>query len=268
MTTSATGDRLESVLRHDRMLVGLALAVLVAAAWLYLARMAVEMSSEGHASMATMSMLAMQMWDWPEVVLLAVMWAIMMVAMMVPAATPMILMFAAIHRRRAASGGAAVSTSVFVLGYLAVWTAFSIVAALVQAALHMAAVISPAMAATSPLIAAGVLVAAGVFQWTPLKHTCLAACRSPLTFVMTRWREGRAGALRMGVRHGLYCLGCCWVLMALLFVAGVMNLAWVAILAVAVLVERLVPRGELVARGIGIALVAAGVWVSVPALVR
>ena len=268
MPAPAMTDRLETVLRHDRIVTGVALALLAGAAWLYLAHMAMEMSDGDAGSMASMSMLAMQMWDWREVVLLAGMWAIMMVAMMVPAATPMILMFAAVHRRRAASGGPAVSTTVFVLGYLVVWTAFSIMAALVQAALHMAAVISPAMAATSPLIAAGVLVAAGVFQWTPLKHACLAACRSPLSFVMTRWREGRLGALAMGIHHGLYCLGCCWVLMALLFVAGVMNLAWVAILAVTVLVERVVPRGELVARVIGLLLLVGGLGLAMPALVR
>jgi predicted metal-binding membrane protein len=115
------------------------------------------------------------------------------------------------------------------------------------------------MAATSPLLAGDVLVAAGVFQWTPLKRACLAACRSPLSFLMTGWREGRGGALVMGLRHGLHCLGCCWALMALLFVAGVMNLLWVAAIAVSVLVEKVVPRGDLVGRIAGLGLVAAGV---------
>jgi predicted metal-binding membrane protein len=155
-------------------------------------------------------------------------------------------------------GRAAVSTTIFVLGYLVVWTTYSVAAALAQAGLHAAALMSPAMAATSPLLAGGLLVAAGVFQWTPLKRACLAGCRSPLSFLMAGWREGRGGAFVMGLRHGLYCLGCCWALMALLFVVGVMNLLWVAAIAVAVLVEKVVPRGDLVGRLAGVALVAAG----------
>jgi predicted metal-binding membrane protein len=138
-----------------------------------------------------------------------------------------------------------------------VWAIFSVVVALAQAVLHAAAMLSSAMAATSPLLAGGLLAAAGVFQWTPLKRACLAACRSPLSFLMAGWREGRIGAFVMGLRHGLYCLGCCWVLMALLFVVGVMNLLWVAAIAVAILVEKVVPRGDLVGRLAGVVLVAA-----------
>jgi hypothetical protein len=159
---------------------------------------------------------AMHAWSWVEVGALVIMWSVMMVAMMTPAAAPMILMFATIHRRRTAEGRPATPTAIFVLGYLVIWTIYSVVAALAQASLHAAALLSPAMAATSPLLAGGLLVAAGVFQWTPLKRACLAACRSPLSFLMTGWREGRAGAFVMGLRHGLYCLGCCWALMALL----------------------------------------------------
>ena len=202
-----------------------------------------------------------------EIGALAVMWAVMMVAMMTPAAGPMVLMFEAIHRRRAAAGRPAVPTAIFVLGYLVVWTVYSVIAALAQGALHAAALLSPAMVATSPLLAGGLLIAAGVFQWTPLKRACLAACRSPLSFLMTGWREGRGGAFVMGLRHGLYCLGCCWALMALLFVAGVMNLLWVAAIAVTVLVEKVVPRGDLVGRLAGVALVAAGVLLLARAVV-
>ena len=150
-------------------------------------------------------------------------------------------------------------TAILILGYLVVWTVYSVVAALAQAGLHAAAQLSPAMAATSPLLAGGLLVAAGVFQWAPLKRACLAACRSPLSFLMTGWREGPAGAFVMGFRHGLYCLGCCWALMALLFASGVMHLLWVAAKAVAVLVEKVVPRGDLVGRLAGTVLAAAGV---------
>ena len=252
----------EALLRRDRVVGGGALAVLVVAAWLYLFHVASPMSDRAMSDLQTMPGMAMAMpardaWGW-MVGALVVMWAVMMVATMTPAAAPMILMFAAIHRRRAAEGRPAVPTVIFVLGYLVVWTIYSVAAGVVQAALHAAALLSPAMTAPSPLLAGGLLVAAGVFQWTPLKRACLAACRSPLSFLMSGWREGRGGALVMGLRHGLYCLGCCWALMALLFVAGVMNLLWVAVIAVAVLVEKVVPRGDLVGRLAGVALIAAG----------
>jgi predicted metal-binding membrane protein len=217
-----------------------------------------DMAMPDMQTMPGMVMPATHAWSLVEVGALVVMWAVMMVAMMTPAAAPMILMFASIHRRRAVEGRAAVSTTIFVLGYLVVWTTYSVAAALAQAGLHAAALMSPAMTATSPLLAGGLLVAAGVFQWTPLKRACLAGCRSPLSFLMAGWREGRGGAFVMGLRHGLYCLGCCWALMALLFVVGVMNLLWVAAIAVAVLVEKVVPRGDLVGRLAGVALVAAG----------
>jgi predicted metal-binding membrane protein len=257
----AAPDRtpLEALLRRDRLVVGAGLAALVVASWLYLLHMATMSDMAMHAAMPGMAMPAMYAWSWAEVGALVVMWTVMMVAMMTPSAAPMILMFAAIHRRRQAEGRPAVPTAIFVLGYLAIWTVFSVVAALAQAGLHAAALLSPAMAATSPALAGGLLVAAGLFQLTPLKRACLAACRSPLSFLMTRWREGAGGAFAMGVRHGLYCLGCCWALMALLFVAGVMNVLWVAAIAVAVLVEKVVPRGDLVGRLAGVVLLAVGV---------
>lgn len=256
---------IEALLRRDRVLIGSALAVVAIAAWLYLVYLVSTMSGMTDEDMSAMpgtAMLAMNMWSWVEVGTLAVMWTVMMIAMMAPAAAPMILVFAAIYRRRAEAGTPAVPTTIFVLGYLVVWTVFSVVAALAQAGLHTAALLSPAMVATSPLLVGAVLVAAGIFQWTPLKRACLATCRSPLSFVMSSWREGRAGALVMGIRHGLYCLGCCWALMALLFVAGVMNLVWIATLAVAVLIEKVVPRGDVVGRVAGVLLVGAGLWIA------
>jgi predicted metal-binding membrane protein len=263
---------LESLLRRDRLVVSAALAVLVVAAWAYLLYLASAMADMAMPDMPgmpgmAMAMPAMHPWSWVEAGALAVMWAVMMVAMMTPSAAPMILMFATIHRRRAAEGRAAVPTAIFLLGYFVVWTSFSVVAALAQTGLHAAALLSPAMAATSPLLSGGLLIAAGVFQWTPLKRACLATCRSPLSFLMTSWREGRGGAFVMGMRHGLYCLGCCWALMALLFVAGVMNLLWVAAIAVTVLVEKVVPGGDLVGRLAGLGLVAAGVLLLARAIV-
>ena len=257
-----TEAALEALLRRDRIVVFAALAVLVLVTWLYLLRTASTMSDM--ADMPGMPGMAMVMpgshaWGWMEVGALVVMWGVMMIAMMTPAAAPMVLTFSALHRRRRAEGGPAVPTAIFVLGYFVIWLGYSVAAAGAQAGLHAAALLSPGMTATSPLLTGGLLVAAGAFQWTPLKRACLAACRSPLSFLMSGWREGRGGALRMGVRHGFYCLGCCWALMALLFVAGVMNLLWVAVLAMAVLVEKVVPRGDLVGRVTGAVLVAAGV---------
>jgi predicted metal-binding membrane protein len=245
---------LEAVLKRDRVLVGTSLAGVAILTWLYLLRMGGEMAEmEMHAAMG------MQEWGAVEVLLLIVMWVVMMVAMMLPTAAPMILMFATIHRRRFPQRQALTRTGIFLLGYVLVWGAFSTVAALAQWGLHRAALLSPGMVSTSPYLGGLLLIAAGVFQWTPLKRTCLANCRSPLSFIMTAWREGSRGALVMGLRHGAYCVGCCWVLMSLLFVAGVMNFAWIAAIAAFVLLEKVVPGGERVGRIAGACLIVAGV---------
>lgn len=253
----ASESALDTVLRRDRLVVAAALAALTVAAWLYLLYMAAHMAMPEMA----MAMPAMHPWSSVELGALVVMWTVMMVAMMVPSAAPMIVMFATINRRRREQQGPFVPTAVFLAGYLVVWTGFSVLAALAQWALHAAALMSPMMVTTSPLLGGVLLVAAGVFQWTRLKAACLVHCRSPLSFIVTSWREGRGGAFRMGLHHGLYCLGCCWLLMALLFVAGVMNLLWVAAIAIFVLLEKIVPRGELVGRVAGIVLVVAGLLV-------
>ena len=232
---------------------------LVAVAWLYLVHLARDMAEmEMHAAMG-MAMPQMQPWSGVELLLLFVMWGVMMVAMMTPSASPMILMFSAMNRRRAEHQGPVVRTGLFVVGYLVAWTAYSAAAATAQWVLHGVALVSPMMVSTSPYLGGGLLVAAGIFQWTPLKRACLTQCRSPMGFVMTEWREGPLGALIMGIRHGVYCVGCCWVLMALLFVAGVMNLVWVAAIATFVLVEKVVPAGERVGQVAGVVLVLAGV---------
>lgn len=247
---------LEAVLKRDRTIVLAGVAGLSALAWAYLLALAWRMP---HREMAmAMAMPHMQAWEATEVLLTWVMWAVMMVAMMTPSAAPMILMFATVNRRRRGQQGPFVPTTVFLLGYLLVWGGFSVVATLAQWGLHTAALLSPMMVSTSPMLGGLLLLAAGIFQWTPLKSTCLTQCRSPLGFLMTEWREGASGALLMGLRHGRYCVGCCWVLMALLFVAGVMNLLWVAAMAAFVLVEKVLPRGELVGRVVGGMLMLAG----------
>jgi predicted metal-binding membrane protein len=250
------GGTVEAVLRRDRAVVLAGLAGLSALAWAYLLVLAWRMP---HQDMAmAMAMPHMHAWGATEVFLTWIMWAVMMVAMMTPSAAPMILTFAALNRRRRARQGPLVSTTVFVLGYLLVWGGFSGVATLAQWGLRTAALLSPIIVITSPIVGGLLLMAAGIFQWTPLKSTCLTQCRSPLGFLMTEWREGAWGALVMGLRHGIYCVGCCWVLMALLFVAGVMNLLWVAAIAALVLVEKVLPRGALVGRVAGGVFMLAG----------
>jgi predicted metal-binding membrane protein len=157
----------------------------------------------------------------------------------------------------------AAPVSVFVLGYLLAWTGYAVLAALGQSLLHSAALLSPAMASASPLLGGALLLLAGVYQWLPVKGACLSHCRSPLGFFTAEWREGVSGALVMGLRHGSYCVGCCWALMALLFVAGVMNLLWVAVIAGFVLAEKVVPNGRLLGRVTGALLAGWGLWLIV-----
>ena len=254
---------LDTLLRRDRAIVGVALLVTALVAWLYLFHLSATMPGMDMADMPGMAMPWDHAWGVVDVVLLFVMWAVMMIAMMVPAAAPMVLTFAMVQRKRREQDRAAVSTAVFLLGYAVVWTAYAAAAALAQWRLHEADVLSAAMASTSARLGGVLLLVAGVFQWTPLKQACLAKCRSPLSFVMTEWREGRAGAFVMGMRHGAYCVACCWALMALLFVAGVMNLLWVAGLAVFVLAERVLPGGPIVSRIAGALLLVAGVVILV-----
>lgn len=184
----------------------------------------------------------------------------MMVAMMIPSAAPMTLTFALVNRKRRESEQPLVPTGIFLSGYLVVWTGFSALAAVAQWVLHARALLSPMMVSTSPMLGGGLLIAAGIFLWLPLKNTCLTQCRSPLGFLMTDWREGWWGAFVMGLKHGAYCTGCCWLRMALLFVAGVMNVWWIAILTVFVLVEKIVPQGLRVGKFAGTLLVAWGIW--------
>jgi predicted metal-binding membrane protein len=193
-----------------------------------------------------------------ELLLLFVMWTVMMVAMMVPAVTPLVLMFARVNRQK--GGGRVVGpAAILLLGYLLVWAGFSGLATLAQWKLHSAAILSPTIVSSSAILGGLVLVAAGLFQLSALKRACLVRCRSPLSFLMLEWRDGRWGTLVMGLKHGAYCVGCCWLLMALLFVAGVMNLLWVAAIAVLVFVERVAPKGETLGRIAGAALIVAGI---------
>jgi predicted metal-binding membrane protein len=186
------------------------------------------------------------------------MWWIMMMAMMLPSAAPMILLFAVINRKQRDKGVPYVPTGIFAAGYLLVWGAFSLVAVSTQWGLERSGLLSSTMASTSVLLGATLLIAAGVYQLTPLKHACLRHCRSPFAFIVQHWRLGDLGALRMGIEHGAFCAGCCWFLMALLFYGGIMNLYWIIGLALYVLLEKTIPAGHWLGRLAGILLIAWG----------
>lgn len=248
---------LKSVLERDRALVIVGLLAIAGLAWTYIVYVAGDMTGMGDGGTAALPQV--NPWGLADLLLTFVMWSVMMVAMMVPSAAPMVLLFASVNRKRRQSTSPYVPTAFFLLGYLIAWTGFSAMATLLQWGLHTAALLSPMMVSTSPLLGGLLLTAAGVFQFTQLKRACLSHCRSPAHFFMGEWREGKAGALVMGLKHGTYCVGCCWVLMALLFVAGVMNLLWVAAITVFVLVERVLPRGDVVGQVAGIVLIVAGV---------
>jgi len=254
---------MEVIFKHDRWIVAAALAGLALLAWSHMAIEAQTMYHTGVCCCAGMKMSGPDTGAWNPATLvpLFLMWAEMMVAMMIPSAAPMVLLFAMVQRKRREQQRPFVPTALFLLGYLAVWTGFSALAAVAQWILHAQALLSPRMVGTSPLLGGAILIAAGVFQWTPLKHSCLAHCRSPLSFLLTGWREGPHGAFAMGLKHGAYCTGCCWFLMGLLFVAGVMNLWWIAGIALFVLVEKIAPRGGILGKAAGLLLVAWGVWV-------
>ena len=250
---------IEAVSRRERALTLAGLAGIVALAWLYLFRLSQEMES-----MAAMGMAHVEAWTLADAALTTTMWAVMMAAMMLPGATPMLLVFTTVNSKRRADhsvGGAPplVSTGLFTLGYLLVWGGFSLAAATAQWGLQAAALLTDDAWTVMPVVGAAVLIAAGVYQLTPLKYACLARCQTPLGFLLSEWRDGDLGALVMGLRHGLFCLGCCWVLMALLFVGGVMNLAWVAAITAFVLLEKLLPAGRAISWITGLGLILWGI---------
>ena len=246
------------LLRHERAVVVLALAGVTAIAWLYLfiARQNMDMSMPAMSDMPGMSMPFAAPWVFA-------MWWVMMLGMMLPSAAPMILTFAALQRRKRERDQPYVPTAMFVAGYLVVWGVFSLAATTAQWALQQGALLSPMLALTSPLAGGVLFILAGIYQLTPLKNACLRQCRSPFAFVLNHWRDGRYGALRMGASHGIYCLGCCWVLMALLFAVGVMNLIGVAAIAALVFVEKLLRGGVWVGRASGGAMAVFGAWLLV-----
>ena len=247
---------IEAALRRDRYIVIAGIAGVAAIAWAYIFYL--DRSNSGMAM--GMNMADTRVWTGADFLLMILMWAVMMVAMMAPTATPMLLAFASVNRKRRESRQPYVSTTVFLAGYLATWAGFAVLATAGNWGLHQASLLSSMMGeSTNAYLGGGLLLVAGVFQWSPLKRACLNKCRSPLGFIMTSWRDGKGGALRMGLEHGAFCLGCCWMLMGLLFVLGVMNLVWVAALAAFVLAEKVLPKAAWFTRATGIALAAWGI---------
>lgn len=245
----------DAVFRRDRAIVLAALLGVTALAWAHLYDMAFQAGLHAHHA----SPLGVA-WRAKDLLLAFLMWNVMMAGMMIPTASPMILAFATTNRRFCEQQGPFVPTAFFVLGYLLAWAGYSAVATFAQWALHSASLLTPAAVRTTPLVGGFLLITAGAFQWSALKYNCLTQCRTPLSFLMTEWREGRRGALRMGLKHGAYCVGCCWAIMALMLVAGAMNLLWTALLAAYMLLEKVAPGGQQLGRAAGIAFAAAGAW--------
>lgn len=234
---------LESLLRRDRIILLFSLVLICGLSWFYLIDLAVDM--EEMRSTMKMAMYQVPAWSLKDFMFLFMMWTVMMVGMMTPSATPMILTFSAVYKKRKERSGAFVSTWIFLLGYLLSWAGFSLFAALIQWSLKNTAMLSPFMSTQASLLGGLILISAGVYQLTPLKNMCLIKCQNPLFVIMDEWREGKLGTLIMGIRNGFFCVGCCWVLMLILFVTGVMNLIWVAIITLFVLIEKVAPAARM-----------------------
>ena len=266
VTVDAT---LEAVVRRDHLVVVTALTAVIALSWAYLlagagmgmsafemTRMS-QLGTAGDMSEGGMAMMTPAVWTPGYAVLMFFMWWVMMVAMMLPSAAPMIFLFATVNRKQRETGHPHVATSIFAVGYLAAWAGFSLVAVILQWGFERTGILSPMLVGTNVIFGAVLLLAAGVYQLTPIKHACLRHCRSPLAFLTTHWRRGARGAIGMGLEHGAFCVGCCWFLMGLLFFGGVMNLYWIAGLALFVLLEKIVPAGHWLGYATGVALL---VW--------
>lgn len=246
-----------SLPRRDTLAVLFSLTAITLLAWAYLIDVAGDMTTMP----STADMMSVHPWTGREFWFMFLMWAIMMVGMMVPTAIPMTLTYAAVARKADAQQTPIAPTAVFVTGYLVIWTVFSVAATTAQWGLDQAALLSPMLVTTSSTIGGTLLLTAGLYQLTPFKQACLAKCRGPIHFLAHHWRPGTIGALRMGITHGLFCLGCCWVLMTLLFLGGVMNLMWIATITLFVLLEKVIPFGRQGSRIAGIAMMVVGLVV-------
>lgn len=256
----STDSALSGFLRRDRLAVAAGLVGAAAVSWTYLVSASLDMYGAMDGPAAWMMHAT---WDGRYFFLIFLMWAVMMVGMMVPSAMPAVQIYLSVVRRSSEPRGRPVFRAyAFAGGYLLVWGGFGLAATALQWVLARASLLNPMMESASPVLAGAVLAGAGLYQWSPLKQACLTQCRSPMAFLSSQWRPGSGGALHMGIRHGIYCLGCCWALMLLLFVGGVMSLLWIGAIAVFVLLERLAPSGAWLGRITGAVLIAAGVAVA------
>jgi len=230
----------ESLLLRDRWLIGGALAVVTMLCWAWIVPMAFDMYGDMDGSSAWMMT---RNWDFTHLTLLFAMWAVMMVGMMLPSVAPAVLLYASVIRKSPGVERIQAHVYAFVGGYLVIWTAFSLAATVLQRLLAHTLLLSPMMEVRARWFASALLILAGLYQLTPFKRTCLESCRSPAAFLVQHWRRGISGAFQIGAAHGLFCLGCCWALMLLLFVGGVMNIWWIAALTLFVLLEKIAPLG-------------------------
>ena len=248
---------IETVVQRERAILIVVLVLVPVLCWAWLVVMAYDMYGAMSGPSAWMMT---PVWDARHVALLCAMWIVMMIGMMVPSAAPTLLIYAGIMRGSAEGTRAALRVYPMAAGYVLVWLGFSIAATLVQRVLSTALVLSPMMTLVSPVAAGALLMAAALYQLTPLKRTCLDSCRSPITFITTHMRPGPSGAFRLGIDHGVYCLGCCWTLMLLLFVGGVMNVWAIVALTAFVLFEKLAPFGERSRPLSAVGLMTAAAW--------
>lgn len=288
---------LESLLRRDRVIVAASLAALTVIAWTYTLWLAAAMNIDGMSmsgpgmgadmrmdpamemdgmemdagaalSLGTVLGISPRPWSSVEAGVTLTMWVVMMVGMMLPSATPMILLYARVGRQSRKEGKPFAATGFFAGGYLLAWVGFALAATLGQWLME-GTLLSPALASASRIFSGAVLIVAGLYQWTPLKDACLSQCQTPIVFLQRHggFRRDPAGAVGLGLRHGLYCIGCCWALMTLLFVGGIMNVLWIAAIAIFVLAEKVFFPGRLLSRIAGTLLIAAGLWQLVSAAI-
>jgi len=251
---------LEYILKRDRIIVITGLIIISILAWLYVIYLYRQMEVMNMGAL----FFAMPMtpkWTSTDFILMFLMWLVMMIAMMPPSVAPLILLFTKVNRQRKNQQSPFVNTSYLFIGYFMVWGGFSLVATLLQWLLQQASWLNPDMIITNKVFGSIILIAAGVFQFTPLKQTCLDFCKSPLEFIYKHWKEGKKGAIKMGIQNGIYCVGCCWVLMVLLFVSGVMNILWVALIALFVLIEKVSAKSKWISFFAGALLIIYGVLV-------
>ena len=249
---------LEYLLKRDRLVITGGLFFITLLSWLYIIYLYRQMVyMDMNALFFAMPMTPK--WTPTDFILLLLMWLVMMIAMMTPSVAPLILVFAKVNRERKRQNHPFVNAGYLITGYFLVWAAFSVAATSLQWLLQQIAWLNPEMKTTNKILGGIILILTGIFQFTPLKKTCLTYCRSPLNFVLLHWKEGKQGALKMGIANGFYCLGCCWLLMAVLFVAGIMNLLWVALIALFVLVEKISQDIKWIPYVAGLALIAYGI---------